>query len=103
MSPGTANSFFPIPDARIDFGDPDGAFENADFVESGTVRMGAQEHFYMETNCCMAVPSSEHGEMEIHTSSQDATIIQVWLSTESIFWDETIALNLSQRQPGQDV
>ena len=72
-----AKSFFPIPDASIDFGDPDAAFKTADHVLTGTARMGGQEHFYMETQCCLVVPAMESDEMEIFSSTQDATIVQL--------------------------
>lgn len=49
------------------------AFEKADHVFSGIVRMGGQEHFYLETNACVVVPKPEDGEMEIYSSTQNPT------------------------------
>ena len=34
------------------------------------MRTGAQEHFYLETNVCIAIPKGEEGEMEIISSTQ---------------------------------
>ena len=49
------------------------AFENADHVFSGIVRMGGQEHFYLETQACVVVPKPEDGEMEVYSSTQNPT------------------------------
>jgi len=40
-----------------------------DFVQ-GYVRMSAQEHFYLETNVSLIIPSREDGEMECFMSTQ---------------------------------
>jgi xanthine dehydrogenase/oxidase len=40
------------------------------FVE-GTCRMAGQEHFYLETNASLVVPSTEDDEIEVFTSSQN--------------------------------
>ena len=49
------------------------AFEKADHVFSGIVRMGGQEHFYLETQACVVVPKPEDGEMEVYSSTQNPT------------------------------
>ena len=38
--------------------------------------MGGQEHFYLENQCCICVPFSEHGEMEVFSSTQNPTHTQ---------------------------
>ena len=48
-------------------------WENADHVLSGVVRMGGQEHFYLETQACVVVPKPEDGEMEVYSSTQNPT------------------------------
>ena len=53
-------------------GDTEEALKNCDHVFTGTVRMGGQEHFYLETNACLAVPKPEDGEMELFCSTQNA-------------------------------
>ncbi|KAI9734709.1 MAG: hypothetical protein M1818_006696 [Claussenomyces sp. TS43310] len=57
-------------------GDVDAAFANADHVFTGIARMGGQEHFYLETNACVAIPKPEDGEMEIFASTQNPTETQ---------------------------
>ena len=54
-------------------GDVDAALDNADHVFSGVVRMGGQEHFYLETQACVVVPKPEDGEMEVFSSTQNPT------------------------------
>ena len=63
-------SFFDF-SREIKNGDPQGAFEKSDYVFTGTARMGGQEHFYLETNACLAVPKPEDGEIEIFSSTQN--------------------------------
>eukprot|EP00122_Pirum_gemmata_P015025 Pgem_evm1s14034 len=41
--------------------------------------MGGQEHFYLETNACIAVP--KEGEMQIHCSTQAPTKTQLVAAT----------------------
>lgn len=47
------------------------AFGKCDAVFEGTIRMGGQEHFYLETNAALAVPHSEDGTMDIWSSTQN--------------------------------
>lgn len=54
-------------------GDTEKAFREADHVFTGIVRMGGQEHFYLETQACVAIPKPEDGEMEIWSSTQNPT------------------------------
>jgi len=54
-------------------GDMEEGFKNADHVFTGVTRMGGQEHFYLETNACVAIPKPEDGEMEIYASTQNPT------------------------------
>ena len=57
----------------INKGDVEGAFGNADHVFTGVVRIGGQEHFYLETQACVVVPKPEDGEIEIYSSTQNPT------------------------------
>ena len=57
----------------INKGDVENAFEKSDHVFSGIVRMGGQEHFYLETQACVVVPKPEDGEMEVYSSTQNPT------------------------------
>lgn len=56
---------------EIKNGDPEEAFKTSDYTFTGVARMGGQEHFYLETNACVAIPKPEDGEMEIWSSSQN--------------------------------
>ena len=42
--------------------------------------MGGQDHFYMETQGCIAVPKGENGEMEIFASAQCTDTIQKFVA-----------------------
>jgi xanthine dehydrogenase/oxidase len=64
----------------IKTGDVDKAFKEADHVFTGTARMGGQEHFYLETQACLAVPKPEFGEMEIYSSTQNPAETQAYVS-----------------------
>lgn len=55
---------------EIKNGNPEEAFKNCDHTFTGIARIGGQEHFYLETNACVAIPK-EDGEMEIWSSSQN--------------------------------
>jgi xanthine dehydrogenase/oxidase len=65
---------------HIQKGDVEKAFADADYVFTGVVRMGGQEHFYLETMACLAVPKSENGEMEIFSSTQNPAETQAYVS-----------------------
>jgi len=52
------------------------AFKNVDHIVTGEVRLGGQEHFYLETHCTIAVPKGEDDEMEIFCSTQNPTEAQ---------------------------
>ncbi|KAM3436743.1 hypothetical protein MY4824_004164 [Beauveria thailandica] len=59
-------------------GNTEEVFKHCDHVFTGTVRMGGQEHFYLETNACLAVPSPEDGAMEVFASTQNANETQIF-------------------------
>lgn len=61
-------------------GDTDKAFAEADHVISGVTRMGGQEHFYLETNACVAIPKPENGEMEVFSCTQNPAETQAYVS-----------------------
>ncbi|KAJ4991077.1 xanthine dehydrogenase [Stagonosporopsis vannaccii] len=65
---------------HIKKGDVEKAFDEADHVFTGTARMGGQEHFYLETQACVAVPKPEFGEMEIFSSTQNPAETQAYVS-----------------------
>jgi xanthine dehydrogenase/oxidase len=65
---------------HIQKGDTEKAFEEADHVFTGTARMGGQEHFYLETQACLAVPKPEDGEMEIFSGTQNPAETQAYVA-----------------------
>ncbi|ANB11129.1 xanthine dehydrogenase/oxidase [Sugiyamaella lignohabitans] len=69
------NSFFNL-ERKIVKGDVESAFQTAAHIVEGTTRIGAQEHFYLETHGCIAVPE-EDNEMKIYTSGQAPNATQV--------------------------
>ena len=73
-------SFFPH-FRYIKKGNVEQAFQEADHVFSGTARIGGQEHFYLETQACVAVPKPEDGELEIFSSTQNPSETQVLSQT----------------------
>ncbi len=56
-------------------GDPDAALAGAPHRLKGRVRMGGQEHFYLEGQVALAIPG-EDGDMLVHSSTQHPTEIQ---------------------------
>ena len=53
-------SFHPLFGPRIKTSDKVGsAMQASDIVIQGQLRSGAQEHFYMEPQACLAVPTNE--------------------------------------------
>ncbi|XP_033859403.2 xanthine dehydrogenase/oxidase isoform X2 [Acipenser ruthenus] len=71
-----ANKSFYQPIRKIERGNLDKGFQEADHIVEGEMHMGGQEHFYLETHCTLAVPKGEDGEMELFASTQDATKTQ---------------------------
>jgi len=70
------NSFYEGFTREISNGDVQKGFEEADHVLEGEMHLGGQEHFYLETNACIALPKNEDGEMELFCSTQNPSAIQ---------------------------
>ena len=43
----------------------------------GEIRIGGQEHFYMETQSMLVIPGGEDKEMNVYLSSQHPSYVQV--------------------------
>ncbi|XP_004628659.1 aldehyde oxidase 1 [Octodon degus] len=69
------NSFFET-ERKLENGDVEAALQMADQVLQGTVHMGGQEHFYMETQSMLVVPRGEDQEMDVYVSTQFPRYIQ---------------------------
>ncbi|XP_041780050.1 xanthine dehydrogenase-like [Anopheles merus] len=68
-------SFYPGFPRIIAKGDVEKALAEADVIIEGDCRMGGQEHFYLETQACLAVPK-DSDEIEVISSTQHPTEIQ---------------------------
>uniref|UniRef100_A0A3B4XFT8 Aldehyde oxidase 1 n=1 Tax=Seriola lalandi dorsalis TaxID=1841481 RepID=A0A3B4XFT8_SERLL len=69
------SSFFE-PRRAIERGDVDEAFKSVDRVYEGGMRLGGQEHFYMETQSMLVVPVGEETEFNAYVSTQWPTSTQ---------------------------
>ncbi|XP_030611386.1 aldehyde oxidase 1-like [Archocentrus centrarchus] len=64
------------PQRMLERGDVTEAFKNVDRVYEGEIRIGGQEHFYMETQSMLVVPVGEETEFNVYVSTQWPTLIQ---------------------------
>ena len=69
------------PEREIKCGDVKSALNEAEHYLEGEIRIGGQEHFYLETCACICIPKGEKGEMEIIASTQDIGGLQIYAST----------------------
>jgi len=65
------------PSRELCSGDPSQALNDADHVLEGEIYIGGQEHFYLETQACLVVPKGTDNQLEIFSSAQSSTIVQV--------------------------
>ncbi|MEK6627387.1 MAG: molybdopterin cofactor-binding domain-containing protein [Bdellovibrionota bacterium] len=63
------------PERKILSGDPEKALAEAPHRLKGTIKMQGQDHFYLESQACIAYPK-EDGQIEIHSSSQHPSEVQ---------------------------
>ncbi|KAM9328483.1 aldehyde oxidase 6 [Pholidichthys leucotaenia] len=71
-----ARSSFYEPLRRIERGNVTEAFKNVDHIYEGEIRIGGQEHFYMETQSMLIVPVGEEKEFNVYISTQWPAFIQ---------------------------
>ncbi|XP_011496569.1 PREDICTED: xanthine dehydrogenase-like, partial [Ceratosolen solmsi marchali] len=69
------NSFYQEGYKHFDVGNVDETFIESDHILEGEIRIGGQEHFYLETQCTIAIPKEEN-EIEIFSATQDPAITQ---------------------------
>lgn len=69
------SSFFE-PQRTLEKGNVTEAFKTVDQVYEGVMRMGGQEHFYMETQSMLVVPVGEETEFNVYVSTQWPTFTQ---------------------------
>ena len=65
---------------KVEDGDVEKALSEAEHVLEGEVRVGGQEHFYLETQACLVIPKGEQQEVEIVSSTQGLTRVQAFLA-----------------------
>ncbi|KAG8041547.1 hypothetical protein G9C98_002840 [Cotesia typhae] len=70
-----AKSFLPTTPKSIKQGDANRAFSESDHILEGEVKIGGQEHFYLETHATLAVPK-DTDELEVYCSTQHPSEIQ---------------------------
>ncbi|XP_060042807.1 xanthine dehydrogenase/oxidase isoform X2 [Erinaceus europaeus] len=73
------NSFYGD-EIKIEKGNIEKGFSEADNVVSGELYIGGQEHFYLETHCTIAIPRGENGEMELFVSTQNTMKTQEFVA-----------------------
>uniref|UniRef100_A0A4W6EU63 Aldehyde oxidase 1 n=1 Tax=Lates calcarifer TaxID=8187 RepID=A0A4W6EU63_LATCA len=83
------SSFFE-PLRMIERGNVTEAFKSVDQVYEGEMRMGGQEHFYMETQSMLVVPVGEETEFNVYVSTQWPTLTQVHRDT----WTPAVTLDI---------
>jgi xanthine dehydrogenase/oxidase len=72
-----ANSYFLDKPLEYKYGDTEKAFTEAENILEGQLKIGSQEHFYLETNTAIAVPKGEDDEMDLFCSAQHPAETQV--------------------------
>jgi len=60
---------------KVKSGEAEEKYDQCEVQLEGQLRTGGQEHFYLETNCCVVVPK-ENDEIEIFSSCQSPTTLQ---------------------------
>ncbi|XP_070496875.1 xanthine dehydrogenase-like [Chironomus tepperi] len=64
-----------FPTTIHDCGNVDEALEQSEYTVEGQVRLGGQEHFYLETQVALAVPK-DSDEIEIYSATQEPSGVQ---------------------------
>lgn len=77
-----ANSFYDFARHRLDRDEPLEISEGDEIVEvSGSFRCGGQEHFYLETNSTLVVPSESETNLTVYCSTQAVTKTQMYCAS----------------------
>uniref|UniRef100_A0A3Q2YTQ2 Aldehyde oxidase 1 n=1 Tax=Hippocampus comes TaxID=109280 RepID=A0A3Q2YTQ2_HIPCM len=71
------------PRRKLERGNVEEAFKSVDLVHEA-IRIGGQEHFYMETQSILVLPVREQAEFKIYASSQSPTSVQAVSETLAI-------------------
>ncbi|XP_071963030.1 xanthine dehydrogenase/oxidase-like [Antedon mediterranea] len=65
---------------RMETGNMTNGFESSDKIIEGEMRIGEQEHFYLETQSCIAVPKQEEDFIEVFSATQDLRLAQITIA-----------------------
>ncbi len=68
-----------LEERKIERGNLDEAFEKSDFIIEGTIKSGAQEQWYLETQVAIAIPG-EGDEMKVYSSTQHPGEVQLHIA-----------------------
>lgn len=71
-----ARSFL-SPTRTVRVGDAEEALSHSDHIIEGSLRLGGQAHFYLETQTCVVLPQKEDDEIVVYASSQNPMGVQV--------------------------
>lgn len=77
------NSFFDKYERKIikgEFSSKTFVPDENEVVFDGVCKIGGQEHFYLETQSCLVIPTGEDHELEIWSSTQDPSLLQSEIS-----------------------
>ncbi|XP_033106656.1 xanthine dehydrogenase/oxidase-like [Anneissia japonica] len=69
------------PIRTLGIGNVSDGFNNSDQIIKGEIKLGEQEHFYLETQSGLALPKREDNAMEIFSGCQDQKFIQARVSS----------------------
>jgi len=64
-----------VPERKIESGDVQKALTESEFILQGITETPTQEHFYLETQRCRAIPG-EDGQIFLHTATQSTMEVQ---------------------------
>lgn len=71
-----ANSYFaPEQKRKIERGNISKAFANSDYVIKNSITTGTQEHIYLETQRCWAIPEENKG-ITLYSATQSTSVVQ---------------------------
>ncbi|XP_077994202.1 xanthine dehydrogenase/oxidase-like [Glandiceps talaboti] len=70
------NSFY-VPITNLKVGNTEEAFAGSERLLEGEVRIGGQEHFYMETQRCLVIPEGGDENIEVLSSTQHPELVQL--------------------------
>lgn len=88
-------SFFPGFPQVIVNGNVDQALSDASIIVEGEFHMGAQEHFYLETQNTVAVPR-DPGELEVFCSTQNPTQVQQHIANCTSLPESRVAVRVKR-------